>query len=248
MSDGEVDATLGHSHAAPDDRPTEPRSAPRRGSGSPSRPPMTASTDGRLSRPPRPRTLVEAAELPARRRKRPVRHAAGALSVADLIAKVGANTTGTRHRRADLDDEPPRTRSGCARRPAGHPGHRIPAYSLDVPRRFPTSRSRTTRTATSPSPTGPPRYRPRRARPSRSGSADANLPRPSPKHKSRRRPILLAGRSMAALFAVLALVLTGGAWQWSTSKNNRLNTISALDPDSQRHRRPQRAVRRRETS
>ena len=44
--------------------------------------------------------------------------------------------------------------------------------------------------------------------------------------------MLLAARSVAALFAVLALVLTGGAWQWSTSKNSRLNTISALDPDS----------------
>ena len=43
---------------------------------------------------------------------------------------------------------------------------------------------------------------------------------------------MLAARSLAALFAVLALTLTGGAWQWSTSKNNRLNTISALDPES----------------
>ncbi|MGB8386975.1 LCP family protein [Mycobacterium sp.] len=49
---------------------------------------------------------------------------------------------------------------------------------------------------------------------------------------SRRRPMLLAARSLAALFAVLALALTGGAWQWSTSKNNRLNTVSALDPHS----------------
>ena len=55
---------------------------------------------------------------------------------------------------------------------------------------------------------------------------------PERKPKSRRRPMLLAARSLAALFAVLALVLTGGAWQWSTSKNNRLNTISALDPHS----------------
>lgn len=44
--------------------------------------------------------------------------------------------------------------------------------------------------------------------------------------------MLLAARSVAALFAALALALTGGAWQWSTSKNNRLNTISALDPNS----------------
>ena len=32
--------------------------------------------------------------------------------------------------------------------------------------------------------------------------------------------------------AVLALVLTGGAWQWTTAKNNRLNNVAALDPNS----------------
>jgi LCP family protein required for cell wall assembly len=44
--------------------------------------------------------------------------------------------------------------------------------------------------------------------------------------------MLLAARSLAALFAVLAVALTGGAWQWSASKNARLNTVSALDPNS----------------
>ncbi|MGC2346168.1 MAG: LCP family protein, partial [Mycobacterium sp.] len=29
-----------------------------------------------------------------------------------------------------------------------------------------------------------------------------------------------------------ALAMTGGAWQWSTTKNHRLNTVSALDPQS----------------
>jgi LCP family protein required for cell wall assembly len=51
------------------------------------------------------------------------------------------------------------------------------------------------------------------------------------KRKSRRR-VMLAGRSLAALFAVLALAMTGGAWQWQSTKNNMLNRISALDPDS----------------
>jgi LCP family protein required for cell wall assembly len=49
----------------------------------------------------------------------------------------------------------------------------------------------------------------------------------------RRRVMLMAGRSVAALIAALALVLTGGAWQWSTLKNKQLNTVSALDPQSQ---------------
>ena len=53
----------------------------------------------------------------------------------------------------------------------------------------------------------------------------------APKRR-RRRPVLLAGRSIAAVFAVLALVLTGGAWQWTSTKNSRLNTVAALDPNS----------------
>jgi LCP family protein required for cell wall assembly len=51
-------------------------------------------------------------------------------------------------------------------------------------------------------------------------------------HPKRRRSALLAGRSIAALVAVLSLVLTGGAWQWNSSKNNNLNNVAALDPDS----------------
>lgn len=46
------------------------------------------------------------------------------------------------------------------------------------------------------------------------------------------KPILVAGRSAAALFAVSALVLTGGAWQWQSTKNDLLRNVAALDPDS----------------
>ncbi|WNG86784.1 LCP family protein [Mycobacterium sp. ITM-2016-00317] len=61
---------------------------------------------------------------------------------------------------------------------------------------------------------------------------------PAPAHtspKPRMRPshrVAVAGRVAAALVAVLALVLTGGAWQWQSAKNNLLNRVSALDPDS----------------
>jgi LCP family protein required for cell wall assembly len=69
-----------------------------------------------------------------------------------------------------------------------------------------------------------------------SDTDDAELvdaePGPSAPSPGRRRPLLLAGRSLAALIAVLSLALTGGAYQWSASKNNRLNTVSALDPHS----------------
>ena len=44
--------------------------------------------------------------------------------------------------------------------------------------------------------------------------------------------MLVAGRLGAALLSVIALALTGAAWQWSASKNSRLNVVSALDPDS----------------
>lgn len=48
----------------------------------------------------------------------------------------------------------------------------------------------------------------------------------------RRRRVMLAGRTAAALLAAFALVLTGGAWQWQSSKNNSMNKVSALDRDS----------------
>lgn len=53
---------------------------------------------------------------------------------------------------------------------------------------------------------------------------------PPPRRDHRR--VAMAGRVAAALVAVFALVLTGGAWQWQSAKNNLLNRVSALDPDS----------------
>lgn len=40
------------------------------------------------------------------------------------------------------------------------------------------------------------------------------------------------GRVAAALIATCALLVTGGAWQWQSMKNNSLNKVSALDPNS----------------
>jgi LCP family protein required for cell wall assembly len=74
-----------------------------------------------------------------------------------------------------------------------------------------------------------------RAEPERIGDMYAEplepLDAPKKKPKSRRR-VMLAGRSLAALFAVLALAMTGGAWQWQSAKNSMMNRISALDPNS----------------
>ncbi|KUI11530.1 transcriptional regulator [Mycobacterium sp. GA-1285] len=69
-------------------------------------------------------------------------------------------------------------------------------------------------------------------RPSRVPAAHTATARKPSKPRRRRRRSLIAGRALAALIAVFALTLTGGAWQWQSAKNNMLNRISALDPDS----------------
>ncbi|GFG54253.1 transcriptional regulator [Mycolicibacterium agri] len=76
----------------------------------------------------------------------------------------------------------------------------------------------------------------RQARDERVGPQRVGEPSDEPveapkKRKSTRRAVM-AGRSLAAALAVLALVMTGGAWQWQSAKNNMLNRVSALDPDS----------------
>ncbi|WP_040635248.1 LCP family protein [Mycolicibacterium phlei] len=50
--------------------------------------------------------------------------------------------------------------------------------------------------------------------------------------KKARRRAMLAGRTAASLVAVSALVLTGGAWQWQSSKNDMFNRVAALDLNS----------------
>jgi LCP family protein required for cell wall assembly len=52
------------------------------------------------------------------------------------------------------------------------------------------------------------------------------------KPDGKRRPALLAARSLAVLIAVASLAVTGAAWQWQSAKNKLLNTIVALDPNS----------------
>jgi LCP family protein required for cell wall assembly len=56
--------------------------------------------------------------------------------------------------------------------------------------------------------------------------------RPDRRAKRKRHLVMFAGRVAAALIALIALAMTGGAYQWQASKNARLNTISALDPNS----------------
>ncbi|ORW11290.1 LCP family protein [Mycolicibacter longobardus] len=73
-----------------------------------------------------------------------------------------------------------------------------------------------------------PEIPPVRIDPRRRARPEAGEPRPhQPHHRA-----MLAGRMVAAMMAILALVLTGSAWQWSSSKNRSLNHVSALDPNS----------------
>ncbi len=61
--------------------------------------------------------------------------------------------------------------------------------------------------------------------------ADRGTTEPKPRRR-RRRKTAVAGRAVAALIAVSALALTGGAWQWQSLKNNMFNKVSALDLNS----------------
>ncbi|OBG77805.1 transcriptional regulator [Mycobacterium sp. E1715] len=153
-------------------------------------------------------------------------HTGGGLSVADLIAKLGAPSTGrSTHRHAEPEPEPelelePEPEPGPAEAESDLPVELQQtqviedlAYSLDVISELPDLEAGDGRNGD-----GPPAE----------GTPDDHAPKPRRRH----RPMLLAARSVAALFAVLAVALTGGAWQWSTSKNARLNTVSALDQGS----------------
>lgn len=175
-------------------------------------------------------------------------HLNGGVSVAELIAKLGppAADRPTRRRRVAKEPEPdpaPHPESQAEPQPEPEPAPEAapevdadqfddlldtqviptPAYALQLLAELPDlgkaheSVESFEATASSSRP-APEKRRAPKAR--------------KPKRKSGRRPMLVAGRVLAAMFAVLALVLTGAAWQWSTSKNDKLNIVSALDPQS----------------
>lgn len=218
-------------------------------SATPGRPRASDSNDANqwLTRSPRPSRAAAPWERqqPAAPEDIDASSAAGShtdgVTVADLIAKVTGNTPAdlpSRH--AAPEPEPP------ARRPAAPPP---PPPSAPPP---PPPRARQPRPLRpKPQPEEPSdpdtevipavsyadelpdlaalrRARLERVAPERIGEPAAEPIDPPKKRKSRRR-VMLAGRSLAALFAVLALAMTGGAWQWQSSKNHMLNRISALD-------------------
>ena len=151
----------------------------------------------------------------------------GAITVADLIAKVSGEPHDerppepTRHRvpapappapplpppvRARI--APPRTRS-VDREPSTEVIPVLPAHASELPILSVERRAA--------------------AHPARIGHGPER-----PRSKSRRgwRTARVVGRVAAALIAVLALAMTGAAWQWQASKDRSLNKVAALDPNS----------------
>jgi LCP family protein required for cell wall assembly len=148
------------------------------------------------------------------RHDEPTPHHTGALTVADLIAKV----SGTRP-----DEEPTRHRA--------EPEPPLPAYS-EPP--MVTGREQEPATEVMPPVALYDSEVPilTDARPAkRSGEASAKIgSKPAP-HRG-RHTAMTVGRVAAALIAICALAITGAAWQWQSSKNRSLNKVSALDLNS----------------
>ena len=138
------------------------------------------------------------------------------VTVADLIAKVhGASSVPEELRRPRPEPEPPAPAteiiSAVPADPEDPDTEVIPVvagYASEVPELAALRRGD-------------------RVQPSRVGTGRSTA-EPEPR-RGQRRKTMIAGRAAAALIAVSALALTGGAWQWQSSKNNMLNRVSALD-------------------
>jgi LCP family protein required for cell wall assembly len=159
-------------------------------------------------------------------------HTEGGLTVAELIAKVGGSVTERpRHHHAAPDTE---TAEPEALPTTDEPVDDYDAYPLsgdyadDLPdldaihRSWLLGDSDAEQTAVLPKATA--------ERQVDGDDTAVDEDDDAPSHTRRRHGgLLVVGRLLVATVAAAALVLTGGAYQWSTSKNHRLNTISALD-------------------
>ncbi|MDT5195779.1 MAG: hypothetical protein QOH20_2533 [Mycobacterium sp.] len=154
----------------------------------------------------------QAPDLQGRDDSTPAHHSDG-VTVADLIAKV----SGTRS-----EEEPTRHRA--------EPEPPLPAYSEP-----PVAVGRDNEPVTEVFPPGAlydselPVLSGARRPAKRVGDPRART-KPTP-HRG-RHTAMVVGRVAAALIAVLALAMTGAAWQWQSTKNRSLNKVAALDPNS----------------
>jgi LCP family protein required for cell wall assembly len=233
MSDGGNDATQDHRRT--------PRADHGRRAGAGPPPTLGAAPWERFSEPPSDHNVhrwqaepphvepLEPVEPEARETQKGGSHTGGALTVAELLAKVGTPTPGRpTHHHVAPDTESSEVAPGPPVDLQPTQVIEIPAYSLDIVSELPDLEAADYPHGDDPEPD---RAEVLAGRSVSSAAKTATGSR-APKPKSRRRPMLLAARSLAALFAALALAATGGAWQWSTSKNARLNIINALDPNS----------------
>jgi LCP family protein required for cell wall assembly len=178
-------------------------------------------------------------------------HTDGGLTVAELIAKMGGSDVHRSHHHHHHAAPDPEPADFAPQLPDdeeadGYDAYALPAsaeYAYDLPdldAEYPERLIHDThveRTVVLPRTLADPR--PARlvgdlpAAPLADESDQADDYPPTSKRHRRRRALLALGRLAAATVAVAALAMTGGAWQWSATKNHRLNTVSALDQHSQ---------------
>jgi LCP family protein required for cell wall assembly len=164
-------------------------------------------------------------------------HADGGLTVAELIAKIGGPVAERpRHHHAAPDAETAEPQSPP---PSGGHDDKYDAYALlnpaeynyDLPDLDAIHRDSSIDDADVRQTTVLPKtsVRPRPARLVEAPAVEPDDDEPAPRRSRRHGAMLVAGRLVVATIAAAALAMTGGAWQWSTSKNHRMNTVSALD-------------------
>jgi LCP family protein required for cell wall assembly len=161
-------------------------------------------------------------------------HTDGGLTVADLIAKIGGPVAERpRHHHALPDADEHETPTPGHARHENYDAYALlsPAeYNYDLPDLDAIHRGPSIGDADVEQTTVLPKtsVRLRPARLVEAPAAEPKADKPAPKRR-RRGAVMLAGRLVIATIAAAALAMTGGAYQWSTSKNHRMNTISALD-------------------
>jgi LCP family protein required for cell wall assembly len=164
-------------------------------------------------------------------------HTDGGLTVADLIAKIGGSVAERpRHHHAAPDaetahPEPPRRRAEQFDRYDAYALLSPGEYNYDLPDLDAIHRDSSIDDADVEQTTvlSKTSVRPRPARLVEAPDVEPDDDGPTPKRRRRHGAMLVAGRLAVATIAAAALAMTGGAWHWTTSKNHRMNTVSALD-------------------
>ncbi|MCV7230624.1 LCP family protein [Mycolicibacterium komossense] len=195
----------------------------------PGRPEPAAAPWERLKTSP---SFSPAAESAPERPAAPSGQHTGGITVADLIAKITGDIPESLQRATQESEAAPARdwpddAAGLAGDAADPPTIPTPsAYASEIPDLAELARRRgVEETTLLPAVID-------LALPARIGDTDDASDTPPPGHPKRRRALMFAGRSVVALIAIVALVLTGGAWKWTSQKNNNLKNVAALDLNS----------------